>query len=189
MSETQGTTSGGTATPTVPPPPPRLTGNTAGDLQVLAGWLWDFYRSAILQGFFLNVQNQGQAGGGDDPPPNLPDPAATNLAQAQQTANDAYLLAQAAATDANRIDGWFTGSLTISGGTTTATHTFTDAQKPPSVNYIVLAAAQTFSGTPTIASFPVIRITKNAADFVLEINSAPGSGNSVTFDFLFVRNI
>lgn len=174
--------------PTVPPPPPRLSGDLASDFQALINWVSDFYKSAVLQGFFLNVQNQGQ-GGSDDPPPNLPDPANTNLAQAQQTANDAYLLAQAAQAEANRTDGWFTGSLTISAGASSAVHTFTAAQTQADTNYKVLVVAQTFVGTPTVSSFPIIRITKTTTNFTIEVSASPGLGNSVTFDFMLVRNI
>lgn len=174
-------------TPTTPPQPPRLSGDLTKDMQAIIQWLWDFYKSAIVQGFFLSVANQGQGGGDEQPPPNLPDPANTNLAQAQKTANDASIVAQSAMQKASKTDGWVTGSLTITAGASTATHNFATAQTD--TNYRVFATATGFTGTPTISSFPIIRVTKATANFTLEVSVAPGVGNSVTFDFIVTRNI
>lgn len=77
---------------TVVPPPPRLTGDDAADLVALREWSWDFYNATVTQSGLLDPSFQSATGTFD--PNNLPDPANSSIAKAQQTANEAYALAK-----------------------------------------------------------------------------------------------
>jgi hypothetical protein len=85
---------------TVVPPPPRIdfdpndVASMAGAVRSLLGWVNDFYRSTVIESGLLDPDYQSTAGTFD--PDSLPDPADSSIARAQQTANEAYKLAQEA---------------------------------------------------------------------------------------------
>ncbi len=78
---------------TVIPTPPRLTGDPTTDVQLLHGWINDFYRAAVLESKLLDPAFQANAGTFN--PNDLPSPANSSIAKAQDTANRAYQLAAA----------------------------------------------------------------------------------------------
>lgn len=177
---------------TVPPPPPRFTGDPKQDLAALIHWVNDFFRAAVLEGFFFSRVNQSDPE--DVVVTDLPDPASTNLATAQQTANDAYLLAQqaredaeAAQDDADRTDNWDTGTVSVADAATGNTVTFSTAQ--PDTSYIVMIQVKGFTGSPPIGATQVITKTYNTGNFSFTVNQAPGTGNTVNFEWLLVRNL
>lgn len=172
---------------TVPPPPPRVTGVEQADLAAVIEWLWDFYRSAVLQGFFFSQNNAPTA----NQITGLPDPAGTNLATAQQTANEAKLAAQAAqttATSANdRTKNWRKGSVTVSDTNTVTTVTFATAE--PDTNYSVFLQVKSFSGVTSTDPLLVTNKVYTTANFQFTINAAPGAGHSVTYEWFLVRDL
>lgn len=76
---------------TVVKPPPRRTGDIQADTIAYVSWFWEFYQATVLQSGLLDPSFQADAGTFD--PNNLPDPANSSIAKAQQTANEAYRLA------------------------------------------------------------------------------------------------
>lgn len=163
-----------------PPPPPRFSGDPKLDLQALIQWVNDFYTAGVRQGYFFSVENQPTAEQITD----LPDPSGSNVAQAQQTANTALILATAAN---NRTLAWDSGSVTISDASTGDTVTLSPAQA--NASYIVLMQVRAFTGSPPLGATQVIGKSYAAGNFSFTVNAAPGVGNSVTFDWVLVRNI
>jgi hypothetical protein len=173
-----------------PPPPPRLTGDPNIDLVAIANWANDFYKAAVVSGYFLNTQDQSESGGFD--PNSLPDPATSTVAQAQQTANEAYAKAVAAQEDADaaaaQTNKWHSGTVTVSGASTTGIVTFAADKKQPDAVYLVLLTPVSFVGTPGIGAFVQIGTSALATTgFTVTVQAAPGVGNSVTFNYLIVR--
>lgn len=68
----------------------------ASAVRSLIGWMNDFYRSTVTESGLLDPSYQATAGTFD--PDALPDPENSSIAKAQQTANEAYALAQEAKT-------------------------------------------------------------------------------------------
>lgn len=161
-------------------PPPRATGNAEQDFPSYAQWFWDFYNAVL-------ARNDQIAGTDDDfDPGDLPDPASSSIAQAQQTANEAYTLAAQAKSIAEaNIEDWVAGQITVSGAATTGVHTFADAQ--PDADYKVQVQPVSIGGAPTVNATLVTAVTKTVDDLTITVNAAPGVGNSVTFDFLVYR--
>lgn len=194
------------------PQPPRSSGDAQKDLSLIIDWQYRLYRA-------VTSYVQAQTTSGNFNPANLPDPASTNLATAQSTANQAYALAttanthantaqttattagtnattaqsaataaQATATTANnRTVGWFAGQVTVSGAATSQTHTFSGGESEADTAYHVLVTPVSAVGTPDPNSNHVLTVSKTTAHFVVNVEAAPGVGNSVTFDFLVVR--
>lgn len=75
------------------PPPPRATGDAATDTAAMIEWAWALYKGGVLESGLLDPSFQLAEPPAFDPA-NLPDPANTTISKAQQTANEAYLLAQ-----------------------------------------------------------------------------------------------
>lgn len=73
---------------TVVPQPPRLSGDAQADLISLNNWMWQFYQATVVESGLLDPSYQATASPTFDPN-NLPDPADTSVARAQQTANAA----------------------------------------------------------------------------------------------------
>jgi hypothetical protein len=171
-----------------PPPPPRLIGDPKADVAAIAQWANDFYKAAVVSGYFLNNEEESQAGEFD--PNTLPDPATATVAQAQKTANEAYALAFAANALAVQTKNWVIGTLTISGAATSAASTLTGANEQPDANYRILAVPESSVGSPGIGAFVPVGISaKTAAGFTLNVQAAPGIGNSVTFTIFLLRDI
>ncbi len=172
----------------VPPPPPRFSGDDKADLRALAQWMIDFYKAAVLGGYFLNVQEESQAGTFD--PSSLPDPATATLAQAQQTANEAYALAFSAYAQAIKTDKWVLGDLTISGAATSGAATLTGDNVQADTDYRIIATPSGLAGSPGLGAFVVTSISgKSTTGFTVNLQAAPGLGNSVTFTLFLVRGI
>ena len=168
-----------------PPPPPRLSGDAAKDVVAVHTWAMDFYKIGVVAGFFLDSASQAQAG--TVTPTALPDPATATVATAQQTANDAYIAAQAAQATADKaLAATVSGEGVIADAATSFTHTFAKAQAD--VNYRVVASPSGFAGAPAAGSREIATVAKTTADFTLTIAVAPGAGASVTFDFEVHRN-
>jgi hypothetical protein len=159
--------------------PPRTTGDAARDLPLLIDWFWRAYQVIQQSVAFIN----GQVSNPDFNPADLPDPANTTLAQAQQTANDAYNLANSAS---RRIDGFLAGTVTISDTDTGFAVTFTDPQEDDEYRVIVQAIANT--GSPTADAFTVAEKVYTVNDFTVTMLGTPGGGNSITFEWQLIRN-
>lgn len=164
---------------TPPPTPPRLTGDYTTDAAILTKWIWAFYQSTVLESGLLDPTFQSDAGTFD--PNNLPDPANTSIARAQDTANHAYQATIANTVAVARLP-LLEGSVTLSNASNVATFTFTTPQT--TTDYVVLVACRDFSGTPSASSFVVARITRMTGNFVVTFAAAPGAGNSITFDLV-----
>lgn len=176
--------------------PPRTTGDPQQDLALIVNWMYLLYQILQVNGTFVTAASQVTANTFN--PTTLPDPANTNLANAQQTANNAYALASQAETAAtaaqadattslNKTKHWVVGQLTISGTATSATHTFSGAEAQTDTAYKIIASASAQSGAPAAGSSTLLTVTKNTAGFALNIATAPGGGNAVTFDFILTR--
>lgn len=203
------------------PSPPRSTGNAQQDYPLIVDWLYKVYNglSAFVQGQTVPEFNPGT----------LPDPASSNIATAQATANSAFTLANQAENDAHTaqttatsagtaasaasaaagvaaaaaaaaqstantakavtdiISKWFAGQVTISDAATSAVHTFSGGEAEANTSYSVLMTATAQTGTPASGSATIISITKTTANITFNVETAPGVGNSVTFDFLALR--
>ena len=158
----------------VPPPPPRVTGEIDKDIVSHTQWAGDFYKAAVLENAFLKTAGQFDPGTFD--PASLPDPASTTIAKAQNTANQAYILAAAAQDD---MDDQVSGEITVSDADPSATHIFAEAQ--PDTSYSVVLAAKSKTGAPATGAYEIAEQVYTTADFTITVETAPGVGNSVTF--------
>lgn len=163
------------ATRQAPPPPPRFTGNIETDFTGLVQYLQSLHTSLLVD---FNANQD--AGGGVDPS-DLPDPATSTIAQAQQTANEAYLLAQDAQENADAVEAIVEtfGTVQIADAATTVAITFGTPQ--PDTAYSMVLTAESFAGTPAAGSFTVKGQTKAVGSCTIEVLAAPGGGNGVTF--------
>jgi hypothetical protein len=164
------------------PAPPRATGDGNVDLPALSLYVHDLFRIFVLEGLLA----------GDAPvvsSTELPDPASTTLAQAQQTANQAFVLAEQSLAQSLALHEHYieSGTLTIADPATTAVFTF--AEEQPDTNYFVQVTGSAFSGTPLADAFIPVSIAKTTTGFTLTIAVAPGAGDSVTFDVTAFRNV
>lgn len=160
--------------------PPRTTGNAQMDFPLIIDWMYRLYQVMLQAVNFINNQVTQNP---DVTLNDLPDPATSTVAQAQETANQAYTLAAAQKT---RIDGFISGSFTITDTADTATVTFADAQADSSYRVMVQATGTT--GTPDDMSYVLKSKTYGTADFSVTLVAAPGLANSVTFDWQLIRN-
>ncbi len=156
-----------------PPPPPNIHSyreNDAGLIRAIVEWLWAYYKSTVLEGYFTTVTNVED----------LVDPASATAATAQQTANDALTLAVA---NDGRLDDIQSGTITVSGTDTTGTATvsFSDT------GYNVVYGALSSTGTPAAGAFTPVSTGKTTTQITITVQAAPGSGDSVTFDFIAKR--
>jgi len=162
------------------PPPPRLTGDAQTDNLSLMHWVNDFHRIAIVQGGL--VQRAEHLAAQEELADQI-DPANATAATAQETANDAALLANTAENKASAVLEVVEtfGQITVSGTATTATHTFETPQVDDQYNIVLTPVSST--GTPDINSALIIGQTYLAESFEIEVNGAPGSGDSITFNW------
>jgi hypothetical protein len=160
------------------PDPPRMFGDWSVDGPALSQWFKDLTAVTLRQ-----VQTIEQLGGsaGSVDPNDLPDPASTNLATSQQTANDAYLAALGA-----RANLVFAGQITINDAATSADATFSTSQAD--THYSVTATLSATTGTPAAGSTSPSGIAKTITKATISVSPAPGLGNSVTFDVSVWRN-
>lgn len=156
----------------VPPPPPRITGDSEVDLAALRDWFTQFYQVAVIETGLLDPVFQSQSGEIDLDQP--PDPEFTTIAQAQATANTVYR---------NLSLGVFQrGEFTISDTNDTATIDLREELEDE--EYSVLISAVDFTGSPAANAFHVIRVTRETDAFAMLLLAAPGTGTSITFNYL-----
>jgi len=170
-----------------PPPPPRRTGDDAVDVANFSQWANDFYKIVVLGGYYLSTAQQSQAG--DVGLGDLPDPASSTVAAAQETANQAYVLAALGFNLANQQSAKHvaSGTITISDAAATGAGTaFSAAQ--PDTNYVVLMQpVEAATGSPAAGAYRVQSIAKTTAGFTITLEAAPGAGTSVTYRYLVHR--
>ncbi|MCB0210995.1 MAG: hypothetical protein KDJ52_16770 [Anaerolineae bacterium] len=77
------------------------------------------------------------------------------------------------------------GSFTISGGSKVATVDFNSKEKD--IDYFLTVTPTTTVGSPTFGSNRIFSISKSAESFIVQVEVAPGTGNSVTFDWHLIR--
>jgi 1-aminocyclopropane-1-carboxylate deaminase/D-cysteine desulfhydrase-like pyridoxal-dependent ACC family enzyme len=163
------------STASVPPPPPRWTGDQAQDFPAMVEYLNSFYRAAVVEGYFANdatVQAIAQE---------TVDPTQATAASAQETANSALTLAQTVNTRTQYNDA---GSVTISNAATTAVVAI---ETQPNTSYYVTFGGSAFTGAPGATAFVVVTLAKTTTQFTLTLAAAPGVGNSVTLDWHVAR--
>ncbi|MBK8200434.1 MAG: hypothetical protein IPK75_18960 [Acidobacteria bacterium] len=163
------------------PKPPRYTGDPTTDAKSSNDWAWELYRALELSNVYLKTTAQYDAAVFDAA--KLPDPARTTLYQAQNTANNAYVLA-------TRLAGDMVGELMIEGAASrAATFTFETAQ--PDDEYAILATPISYvsggAGLPPPEATLIIAVTKAVDSFTLTTNKEPGLDSSVTFQWVLVR--
>lgn len=168
-----------TTTTTVPfvSDPPRQFGDWSIDGPGYGQWLKEVVGVTRQQAETINKLT---AGGGDVNPANLPDPATSNVATAQKTANDAYTAALAAGARVGMV-----GTVIIADLATTGTLTFTKAQ--PDTSYFALPGQSGAVGTPDPGALIIASIAQAVGSCTLTVTVAPGVGNSVTFTVVVLR--
>ncbi len=153
----------------VPPPPPNIHSykdNDPGLIRALLEWVWAYYRSTVLEGFFAsNAQLLafGQA------TRDLIDPVDATAASAQATANDALTLATV---NDGRLD-------TAEPDITTAQSTADDAQTDATQALSDASDAQNTADTNTGS---INSINNNLADIqagTITISGAATTGTAV----------
>lgn len=159
-------------------PPPRLSGTVEQRLTTLLQWLWDFYTRIALTDIFVRFAEQFGPTSFD--PASLPDPSTSTIAQAQETANNAFILAVNAL---NQIG--LNGQFTVSEAATTIVVTLADEET--NADYNVVATPQALTGAPAAGAFTIKKIDKTVTGFTVTFEAAPGAGTSVTFDFQLRR--
>lgn len=105
------------------------------------------------------------------------------------TADEAYARGDEAyelATTANdRTKNWESGIVTVEDASATATVDLSEAKSD--TNYTVFLTPVSYTGTPAAGSRTIKGQTYATDSFDIELEAAPGSGNSVTFNWLLVR--
>lgn len=162
--------------------PPRTTGNAQADFPMVIDWMWKLYQVMNDSVNFINAQIEENS---DISLTNLPDPATSTVATAQQTANAAYTYAN---TIASQIEGGLVkGTVTVSDANSSGSVTFSDEQ--PDTNYVILLQAKTVSGSPATGAYTISSKTYTTVGFSFTMIAAPSVGNSITFDWQLVRDI
>jgi len=161
----------------LPTQPPRSSGDPKQDLPGILSWLNDFYKTAVLEQYFATTIAEA----GDFDPADLPDPANTNLAQAQQTANEAYIIGTTA--EAKTSD-WLVGTIQVVDPDTTAVYEFEEPQPDDAYQVILTRIAET---SPAAGATAIVTVEKTVDDFTVTFASAPGGGDTVDWDFLLCR--
>ena len=174
--------------------PPRTTGDAQQDLPILIDWFYRAYQVITQSVTYIN----SQVDSGDVTVANLPDPNSTTLAAAQQTANNAYTLAdtvqndledavndiealQERVTDINSIYGTFDISDTDVG----IELTFVEEQ--PDTDYRVIVQPLSNTGSPANNAFIVKEKTYATDKFTVIMLAAPGAGDTITYEWQLIR--
>lgn len=162
--------------------PPRTTGNAQADLPILIDWFWKAY--LIISDAVDYINNQV------DPTvsavANLPDPNGTTLAEAQQTANDAFSLAT---NNKSRLDGFISGTFDIADTDVGVELTFATEQEDADYRVWVQAVSNDDSGGAIPDGAYIVKEKTYATDkFTVIMASSPGSGNTITFEWQLIRN-
>lgn len=164
-----------------PPPPPRMTGNVSTDIVAIANWLNDFFTVVVRGGFFVETGSQFDTDSFDAS--SLPDPASSTIAKAQQTANEAFVLASQNRTVIE--SDLVTGEAEVADTNDSFVVTFAEEQSDD--KYSVSVTPVSVNGTPDPASAVIETIDRTATDLTVTLQAAPGSGNSRTFHFILLR--
>lgn len=162
--------------------PPRTTGNAQADLPILIDWFWKAYLIISDAVDYINAQVAPTV----TAVANLPDPNGTTLAQAQQTANDAFALAT---DNKGRLDGFISGEFDIADTDVGIELTFTSAQEDTDYR-VWIQAVDTVNGGAAIPNGAYIVKEKTYATdkFTVIMASSPGTGNTITFEWQLIRN-
>jgi hypothetical protein len=181
--------------------PPRSTGNPAQDYPILIDWVYKAFQVINQAVGYINNQVQENP---DFDITNLPNPATSTIAQAQNTANQAYVIADGADDKADALDtrmdtaeadidalqGKFaallSGDFTITDANVGVLLTWATPQ--PDTNYKVIIQPVSITGTPAANAYIVATKTYNTADFSATMLAAPGVGNSITYEYQLIRN-
>lgn len=183
------------ATKPSPPSPPRLTGNQADDFVALRQWFNAFFTNGVRDTRLLDPAKQFVPD--DFDAANLPDPTDSSIANAQQTANEAFTDASAAAASVAELDTTLTAALAaLTGrvtviGQLTISDTNTSGIFTHSVTASYYAIVQPSAVSGSLFSVPigatiVRNLTKASGSLTVEIAQAPSAGQSVTFDILII---
>ena len=161
-------------------PPPRIEGTLDPNLKAYIEY--QLQQFAWLQQVFKRLDPSNGLGAGDAVA-DVIDPARATPATAQQTANDAKLLATAAnnRSIANRNILRSFGTFDLSGTATSVEVTFPEDEEQPNTTYTVIAQAQEFTGTPAFEAFVPVQYDKLTNKFTMHVSVAPGTGNTVTY--------
>jgi len=173
--------------------PPRSVGNAEQDLPIMIDWFWEAYQVILSSTNYINSQINNP----EFSVANLPDPTEATTASAQQTANEAFNLANTATNNINatlelanesieRLNNFISGTFTISETDVGSQVIFTDPQ--PDNDYRVIVQPISFTGTPPIDAFVVETKTYNANSFDVIMSRDPLVGNSITFEWQLIRN-
>jgi len=186
--------------------PPRSTGNAQQDYPVLVDYIYRTYQVIKESVDYINAQISG--GDIDFDTSNLPNPETSTVAQAQKTANEAFILAsqakdtaEAAQTNVTSLTSTVTalqtslndfiasfvsGTVNIADANTSATVNFGVAQ--PDTNYRVIIQPISVVASPASGAFTIRTKTYGTSSFSFTIVAAPGVGNTVTYEWQLVRN-
>jgi hypothetical protein len=180
----------------LPPPPPQPNKDREANFYSFVQWMIDFYRSLVLNGYYIS-RNESVIYEDFDAD-NLVDPESATLATAQDTANEAHGAAVAAQTQAEsaqttansavaELNSWVHGQVTISNTATTGAVTFATAQDDASYQITAGVGASSGAGLPA-ECFLMTGITSvTAAGFTINIHTAPGAGNTVSYNWMLRR--
>ncbi len=169
------------------PQPPRLTGEAETDIASLNFWANQLYQYGVLQGGLLTAETQSQSG--TFSPTNLPNPGASTVATAQTVANEAYTLAETVNTAEQALNKKIVqaGSFMVTGASSSpGAITITTAQTD--TNYFVVCSPSAIVGAPASGALLIDSVAKAAGSFTPSVSAQPGVGNSVTYDYLVMRN-
>jgi len=160
-----------------------MTGKSDQDVVAMSQYLFSFYRAVVLENEYAKASTVLAALPADFDASLLTDPASATIATAQQTANDAYLLALSNKTafEALALDE---GNFTIAGTATSAVVSLSVAQADTA--YEVAVTPKLFTGAPALDAFVVLQIDQTTTTFTAHI-TAPGLGNSVGFGWVAYR--
>lgn len=185
------------ATPT---PPPRFTGDQKTDTYSMFQWMEQFYTNVVRDQEYTTqvdvdttVDPVNASAASAQATANT---ALTNAATAQTAADAAQTSANSAQSTANTanstanankttLDAQNSGSVTISGTSTTGVVTLSPAQADTS--YYVSFGQSAISGTPAADSYIIESYSKATGSFTITLKAAPGVGNSVTIDWNLMR--
>lgn len=162
--------------------PPRTTGNAQSDIPILVDWFYKAYLAISRAIQFINGQVTANP---DLTITDLPNPATSTVAQAQTTANEAYILATVVRQNIQK--GHVFGTFTITGAADSATVALPEDQ--PDTDYRIIIQAISTTGTPNTDSYNVKSKSYSVDDFSVTLVAAPGVSNSVTFEWQMIRNI
>ena len=178
--------------------PPRTTGNAVQDFPLVVDWMWRAYQVIQQSVRFINEQVVGLP---DITVTNLPDPATSTVAIAQETANIAYEVASQAngkagqaVSDVAAMDTRVTtlenkvipkGAFQITAAETGAS---VSIPTQPDTNYVIMVQPKGIvAGTPASGAYIITGKTYSTTGFSVTIQAAPGAGNTLNYDWILIR--